>query len=96
MLKDFIPFAKLSRAVRIHFVSLIENLIETDQGKKKFSEEKLALKIYETLDERFLDELEKEYFEEFFDFLATINEIGLYLIKNITNLYKQFCYRFLK
>lgn len=76
LLKQIVPFLKSSPGVRVHFVSLMENLIELDDGKKQFVSEEFALKLYQSLDQEFMDMLDQDDMEDFFDFLSNISELG--------------------
>lgn len=69
---------RIDHHTSIKFIFLNE-FPNNPKGKKLFVSEQLALKLYESLDQEFVDSLDQDYFEEFFDFLSTINELGRFL-----------------
>lgn len=75
ILKEFIPHLKVHKGIFFHFNSCLENLLETDEGKKQFVTEQLALKLYESLDKEIILELDS-YTEDFFSLLTLISELG--------------------
>lgn len=72
LLKDFVPFLKNSN-ILLHYGSCLENLLELDEGKEQFVQEKLMLKLYEFMDTEFLTGLD-ENTEDFFATLEILND----------------------
>lgn len=75
LLKDFIPFIRNSH-ILIHYGSCLENLLELDEGKEQFVNEKLMLKLYEFMDAEFLSSLDDNT-EDFFTTLNFLNELKM-------------------
>jgi hypothetical protein len=77
-LKQFIPFLKNNLETWIHFSSCIENLLELDEGKSQFVEEKFALTLFEQVSEEIkhfdLHDNDSEQIEDFFSILSFIGE----------------------
>ncbi len=66
---------KNARGILVYFGSCVENLIDNDEGKAQFEQEKLALEIYRHIDQEVLDTL-GEYTEDFFTNLSDLTELG--------------------
>jgi hypothetical protein len=75
VLKQFIPFLNSSKGILIHFCSCLENLLDLDPGKDLFKQEKMALTLYEKLDNDLILNL-NDYAEDFFNLLTFVNDIG--------------------
>ena len=80
LLKNFIPFLRNTN-ILVMYGSCLENLLELDEGKEQFVEEKLMLKLYEFMDTEFLLNL-KDNTEDFFTTLDFLNDQSMYLSIN--------------
>lgn len=73
-LNDFYTFIGASDGILSNLGTILDNLLQSDEGKEQFVKERSAFYLYKNLDEKFLTSLNPEFVEDFFSTLTLINE----------------------
>ncbi len=76
-LKELLKFFKFDDSTNIfkYFLSILENLLEINEIKEKFSNDRFLFEFYSCLNQNLIINL-TDYYEELFQFLDLINTLS--------------------